>query len=386
MADKNPWLYWRPPTEYAEVEPVMEWDGYHFPGIVARMDAATGPQLYPGQERITDAEERDRLVAYLTGAPVLHNNRFELSINLFHVDAGPVIPSIFYTDGSWIWGRDIAHHLMHDHLGPKPEFYQHIKANGYQLPELTDEEIDRARQALYASGREEERRRGEYERKRYLEDTPPYLVRGEASNEPPTIPEDPDKFDQVIPPDNRFTIETQWSLEHWHPGRDASARIDPWLDKVERETGLVAHAAARAILHEFGLLDLVPEKNWGEIAIFPVNFLPLENVNLHPHTLRNYLAFGNSLGGHPVFPVAHTIGDYPGQPHVVAADDLGRVFLLHETGESFLGENIDAALEVLTHGLEPPLVQRGGTWTPRTDLPNPADEWHEDDDEQDSDD
>jgi hypothetical protein len=154
------------------------------------------------------------------------------------------------------------------------------------------------------------------------------------------------------------------------PGRDTIARVAPWFD-VLAARGVEVHDAARAIYREFALLDATPMYDRGELLTAPLYFLPAEDVALDDQTLRRWASLAGAIGGHPVCLVAHTVGDHPGRPHVIVADDLGRVLPVRETGEDFLGENIDQAMELLFHGLEPPPV-RDGRWTPHDDIPGPA--------------
>jgi hypothetical protein len=59
---------------------------------------------------------------------------------------------------------------------------------------------------------------------------------------------------------------------------------------------------------------------------------------------------------------AYTIGDESLAESLIVADEHGRVFVLDQAGEWFLGADIDDALVTLFHGREQRRLRDDGTW------------------------
>lgn len=91
--------------------------------------------MSPSHERIADAAERERLLAYLRGAPVaiLVPNR---DTDRFQPERGQAVPMSFRTDGTWVWSEELAYYLEHYAFAPEPDLQLHIAAHGYQVPEV----------------------------------------------------------------------------------------------------------------------------------------------------------------------------------------------------------------------------------------------------------
>jgi hypothetical protein len=110
-------------------EPASEQEGPPFK--VARVfDFAkpdTGPGFDPGHRVIADADERDRLLAYLTsGTTVLHTTA--RTQDVLNPDVGQVVPASFRTDGEWIWTDTVAYYLEQHGMAPDEELAAHIDA------------------------------------------------------------------------------------------------------------------------------------------------------------------------------------------------------------------------------------------------------------------
>jgi hypothetical protein len=318
------------------------------------------PRPWRSRPWIDDPAERDRILGYLrAGAPVERRDLW--MTDLLDPGRGRVVPFSFFTDGTWIWSDASAYHLQAHGLAPEPEFLAAVEANGYRCPAVPEErrlaarEAYRARAARRAEQGAEARHREALDADR--ERTPFTLVRGELSNQPPTVPMDPELFDDMIEGrHHRFPEEVENTLvaAGWLPGRDASARVDPWLDVFcARSVGGRHHdafPAARRILHEFGLLD-IDQFGFGEQEpLQPVHLFPMD-VWIDPW---DYARLARSLGKQ-LFPIGQVgeSGDY------LLADFDGRVFRIGELGVHFLGDTIDAALEVLIRGLTPAEVVDG---------------------------
>lgn len=186
-----------------------------------------------------------------------------------------------------------------------------------------------AREALFECGRIEARLRAEYEKQQYLETTPPTLVRGELSNEPPTIALDPERFDEIDAENSRFHGNVEASLFNagWLPGRGAAGRVDPWLADFCAQTDSLGKRheifpAARDIYREFGLLDLYPIGRGEEVGAFPIHFFP-EDV---PMTAVSAFGLAGRLSMR-TFPIGRT----DDSTNVLIVDEEGRVYMDHDT-------------------------------------------------------
>lgn len=87
----------------------------------------TGPGFHPEHRVVTDSDERDRMLRYLTsGTVVLHTTA--RTQDVLNPDAGQVVPTSFRTDGQWIWTDTVAYYLEQHSLAPDEELAAHIDA------------------------------------------------------------------------------------------------------------------------------------------------------------------------------------------------------------------------------------------------------------------
>ena len=113
------------------------------PFLIARVfDFArpdTGPGFEPDHRVVSDADELDRLLAYLTsGTLVLHTTA--RTQDVLDPEAGQEVPGSFRTDGEWIWTDAVAYYLDEHGLAPDEELAEHIDAR-WQAG-ITDAETD----------------------------------------------------------------------------------------------------------------------------------------------------------------------------------------------------------------------------------------------------
>lgn len=110
-------------------EPAIENEGPPFK-IARVFDFAkpdTGPGFHPGHRVVTDADERDRLLRYLTsGTTVLHTTA--RTQDVLSPEAGQVVPTSFRTDGEWIWTDTVAYYLEEHGMAPDEELAAYIDA------------------------------------------------------------------------------------------------------------------------------------------------------------------------------------------------------------------------------------------------------------------
>jgi hypothetical protein len=87
------------------------------------------PQLAP--------EERDRVLSYLDGAPVVlaargHDN------DAFDPDRPAAVPMNFRTDGNWVWPGAVAYYLRVHAVTPDPDLLSHIRSRRFILPDVDE--------------------------------------------------------------------------------------------------------------------------------------------------------------------------------------------------------------------------------------------------------
>lgn len=147
----------------------------------------------------------------------------------------------------------------------------------------------------------------------------------------------------------------------WQPGRSATAETEEAVRQVCDWPGADGHRherveAAVTALVEFGGLTLDPAEAGVDVAPRPFAFDPLLAVA----TTATLADLGTLLGTR-LFPLGvEGTGDA-----VLAMDERGRVFSLDDTGEWFLGESVEAAIETLVAGRLPARLHDDGRWDPR---------------------
>jgi hypothetical protein len=101
----------------------------------------------PDRERLADPAERRALVRYLRAGRLViatpGKDRDRLVPEL-----GRVVPLGFRTDGVWVWSEAIAYYVEKHGIAPDPVLRAHAAAQGYQVPEVPDELVRAASQAV----------------------------------------------------------------------------------------------------------------------------------------------------------------------------------------------------------------------------------------------
>jgi hypothetical protein len=111
---------------------------------------SAGPYFAADRARIEDLSERERVAGYLdAGGLVLFTDAYDRD----WVDPrrGRKVPMSFRTDGAWIWNDGLAYYVRGHGVAPDPEFYQHIRDNGYGCAEVDQATRERALRELYAA-------------------------------------------------------------------------------------------------------------------------------------------------------------------------------------------------------------------------------------------
>ncbi|MEU5691213.1 TNT domain-containing protein [Actinosynnema sp. NPDC020468] len=125
-ADQTP--EWLAPAPAAEpvAQDVPLYDAPVFDG--------TDPNGRPTYDRpAVHPQERDEVLAYLEGAPVVLAAR-SYGPDPLDPDATPAVPQTFHTDGVFVWQGGVPFQLRTHAVPPVPQLVQHIRDNGYALP------------------------------------------------------------------------------------------------------------------------------------------------------------------------------------------------------------------------------------------------------------
>ncbi|MCR3736736.1 Protein of unknown function (DUF4237) [Prauserella salsuginis] len=85
-----------------------------------------------------DPDERDRVLAYLDGAPTVGPAR-GYDVDRLDPDQSAEVPIAFHSDGSWIWPAAVPYYLRTHGVAPEADLLQHIRAAGFTVPEVPDE-------------------------------------------------------------------------------------------------------------------------------------------------------------------------------------------------------------------------------------------------------
>lgn len=82
-------------------------------------------------------QDVNRIVEYLKSAPVVLAAR-ERGVDVFDPDTPPPVPLTSHTDGTWVWSGATPYYLDTRRIPPPPQLVKHIRANAYQVPEVSE--------------------------------------------------------------------------------------------------------------------------------------------------------------------------------------------------------------------------------------------------------
>ncbi|MFF5260575.1 hypothetical protein ACFY4C_16655 [Actinomadura viridis] len=85
--------------------------------------------------------EVERIVAYLRNAPTVLSAR-SYAPDEVDPSRGDQVPLAFKTDGSWVWAGAVYYYLDKHGVPPEPDLVEHIRAQGYRVPEVDDARQD----------------------------------------------------------------------------------------------------------------------------------------------------------------------------------------------------------------------------------------------------
>lgn len=105
-------------------------------------------------ELIENEDERELILRYLdAGTPVLITTA--QIYDVIDRDRGRVVPMNFRTDGAWIWNDISSYYLRTYGFRPDRGLISHIRANGYEIPQVDGVAEYRAISVLYWSEEED---------------------------------------------------------------------------------------------------------------------------------------------------------------------------------------------------------------------------------------
>lgn len=127
------WLRARPstPAQPAAAEPADEY-GMRQPRVYDGLDADGKPVV--NRPPLPPAE-RDRVLDYLTNAPVVLAAR-SFDVDAFAPDRSPAVPLNFRTDGNWVWPGSVVYYLREHSIAPDPDLVNHIRARRFVVPDV----------------------------------------------------------------------------------------------------------------------------------------------------------------------------------------------------------------------------------------------------------
>lgn len=170
----------------------------------------------------------------------------------------------------------------------------------------------------------------------------------------------------------RFSPPVEAALREagWYPGRRLpDEALSAMSQEIHRHPGryggtlsLLSGIDARNALAEFG--GLIIGVDQPGVDVKPRSFAL--DPTLAAHSVETLIDAGRALDTH-----LSPLGIEGLDEAVLAIDFIGRVFAIDPTGEWFLGETIDAALETLITGKHPLHVDGDGNWPGRD-----RSEWH----------
>ncbi|WP_406638280.1 hypothetical protein [Amycolatopsis sp. WGS_07] len=124
-----------PEADPAELRTPRVYDGF---------DEAGNPVV---EREALSPEERERVLAYLDGAPIILASRSN-DTDAFDPSRTDAVPLNFRTDGSWVWPGAVGYYLREHGISPDPELVAHIRAAGYAVPEVSEAAQERMLAAM----------------------------------------------------------------------------------------------------------------------------------------------------------------------------------------------------------------------------------------------
>ncbi len=317
------------PVRLVRVPRTPEVDGFRLAHVFDDPTPDGQPWIDPARGRVTDIEERRRLLGYLLSGRVIFDGGVHTT-DLLEPRRIGAVPAVYRTDGRWIWSEAVAYYLRWHLVPPEPDFLAHVRAAGYRPAPVDDRAAAAAEQARVAmAGR----------RAAALDES--LIAAGQLAHPA------------------RFPIDFQERLLElgWTADRDVSEQVEQWLAEelpgvrwarfdLPEPAGYQPFEAALRVLCEFG--GLASSDNSAGVTSARVPFRMMPGRTFDSRTLRLMLGdavdYGQRLGQR-VFQVG-VIED--GTVIILVAED-GSVHLAGAV-QRWIGHSFDEALVGMMNG------------------------------------
>jgi hypothetical protein len=113
------------------------------------VDDTGTPHFAAERARITDAQDRERIAAYLHGGGVVMATP-ALIDDVVEPGRGTVVPTSYFTDGTWIWSAALAYYTDMYGIAPDAEFVEHMRRQDFVAPRVDAETCTAAMEELQA--------------------------------------------------------------------------------------------------------------------------------------------------------------------------------------------------------------------------------------------
>jgi hypothetical protein len=108
---------------------------------------ADGQPVIANRPTLTGSNERARILAYLDQGHLITRSN-HLDIDRLDPARGSVVPTIFLSDGAWLWSAANSYYLREHELVPEHDFLEYLRSRDYTFRTPTKAELTRAAKAL----------------------------------------------------------------------------------------------------------------------------------------------------------------------------------------------------------------------------------------------
>ena len=97
------------------------------------------PLLADWVDPLWTPQDRLELIEYVRSAPMVVATSGQKACALCDAELSV---SSFQSDGAWLWPQDLGHYMANHGVRLPDAFAMHIKANGYQTPDVVNVKLD----------------------------------------------------------------------------------------------------------------------------------------------------------------------------------------------------------------------------------------------------
>jgi SUKH-3 immunity protein len=300
-------------------QPPPDWiDGFRFARTADGVNDDGSPRISPERGYVTDPDERERLLAYLTGAATVIDSSTR-GQDLIDPTRQYAVPASLRTDGTWVWPGSVEYYLRWHNVAPEPELRARIGEHGYRSPPVQPATLARARAAADRRGVLVQERLAAY-----------------LAEHPELRPGDPDRYPAEV--------NDELLALGWNRGRDLGREVEDWLAPRVAAVPYPPFPAALSVMREFGRLDSQDGGAGRTMARMPFTIYPAPAADL-----AEFAPEVRELGrviGVPVFQV----GEVERGIGALVIDETGRVYLAGPV-TLYAGATIDEALGRMLLGI-----------------------------------